>query len=217
MNWNQLTVLQVQQIDKIRRTATKEDIEADVNTRLLSVITGKSETEIDSMKLLEYRELCKQLDFLDTEITGRPVRFISIGKKRYRCIYHVERMPFARYIEGKHFSGDIIGNLHKIAASITIPQKRTLFGYRDKKYNAADHIEYANDMLQARFVDIYHSCIFFYHVYRNWIGVSVDYLTSQAASKEMSKVEAAKSVSDLCDSLDGFIPPKLLPNLRAYR
>lgn len=222
MNWHSLSVQQVQSIEAIRKGVKKEDIAADVDTRLLAVIMNKTEDEIDSLPLEKYRDLRGQLSFLETEPEdSQPVEWFQIGKKRYRCIYQIEKMPAARYIEGKTFNENFTDNLHKIAASMVMPQKKTIFGWRDRKYNAADHILYANDLLQAPFMQIRASCLFFYHVYINWIIVMWDYLAEEQCKKGVSKEEAERTLTNLISTLAGSIPPKLLPistilNLRKH-
>ena len=215
MNWHTLTVRQAQDVERIRRAAKDED-GLDSETKLLAAITGRKQSEIDSLPWAEYVQLRKQLDFMENPIEGNPAKFIKVNGKRYRCIYDISKMPFARYIEGKQFNQDFIMNLHKIAASMVIPQRKTFLGWRDKDYNALDHAEYAKDMLDAPFLTVYNSCVFFYHVYRNWMEVSKGYLISEAA-KKMSLEEAAKSVNALIITMDGNIPPRLLPTTTISR
>jgi hypothetical protein len=213
MNWTTITVQQFQQIDLVRKEAKSDDLVADINTRLLAIILNRTEDDIDSLPLVEYRELCKQLEFLETDIPETdPVKYLNIGGNRYRMIYDVQQMPFARYIESKAFAGDFVANLHKIAASMVIPQKRNYFRrWKDAGYNAAHHINYANDLQKAPFIAIYNSAVFFYHVYRNWIEVSKDYLIVQIQKAGKSLAEAERQVEDLCSSLDGSIAVRLLP------
>ena len=124
-------------------------------------------------------------------------------------------MPFARYIESKVFSDDLYGNLHKLAATMVIPQKRSRFGiWFDEKYDASKHEKYADDMLTARFIDVYHSLVFFYQVYRNWIEVSQDYLVKKMMAAGMQEAQAKEVVQNLCSILDGNIQPNLLPTMK---
>jgi hypothetical protein len=217
MNWQQLTVRQAQQIDKIRRSIKNDETGLDVESRLLSIILNVPQSVIDSMPWGEYVSKRNSLSFIEKEIEGHPQRFIKVTGKRYRCIYDIRQMPFARYIEGKTFGQDFIGNLHKLAASMVIPQKRTLFGWKDDKYDSSKHEQYANDLLDAPYTFVYNSCVFFYQVYRNWIEVSLDYLIREGVSKGMSREQSEKSVNDLCTYLDGNLPPNLLPTSTILR
>jgi hypothetical protein len=180
--------------------------------RLISILYKITENEVDNLSLMTYLKYKDSLSFLSTEITGKPVRFIKVNKKRYRCVYDVRNMPSGRYIESKVFSKDFGNNLHKISASMVIPQKRNFFGFwRDDKWDASKHEEYANDLLEANFAQVYHSIVFFYQVYRNWMEVSKDYLIQKMVQAGMSNLEARKEVVNLLSILDGSIVPKLLP------
>jgi hypothetical protein len=175
-----------------------------------------TEMQIDSLPLTEYKELSKTIAFLNEPIEGTPKKHISISyNKRYRINYDISKMPFARYIESKVFSEDLYGNLHKLAATMVIPQERKTFGiWGDKPYDASKHEEYSNDMLTAKFVDVYHSLVFFYQVYRNWIEVSKDYLEKKMVGAGMNQEQAKEVVQSLCIILDGNIAPNLLPSTK---
>ena len=215
MKWNNLTLWQYQQLMPIITNPNKDWTELDKEVKLLSVITGLTEYQIDSLTIEDLKELRKNLAFLDEPIEGKPVDFIVINGRRYRMNYDIKNMPAARYIESKVFSKDTLANLHKIAASMVIPQKKTWFGkWVDDKYDASKHEQYAQDMQEANFIHIYHSLVFFYQVYRNWIEVSRDYMIQEMKTTGMTTEEAEALVHLLCESMVGIIPPNLLPNTK---
>lgn len=205
--WNKITIQQAQEIDKLRRNITKEYTAADVDTELLAIIRGVSVDTIDSMKWVDFVEARKELVFLENEPKAKPIQFIKVNGKRYRFVYDIRQMPFARYIEGKTFAQDFVQNLHKIAATMVMPQVRTWIGWKDGKYDATKHEQYAADMLQAPYEAIYASAVFFCNLFKNWIIVSKDSMINQLVSKGMEKVEAEKQVNVLCESLDGITRP----------
>jgi hypothetical protein len=124
-------------------------------------------------------------------------------------------MPFGRYVESKAFVGDIYGNLHKLGATMVMPQKRNWLGlWVDDKYDAAKHEDYADDILQANFQDVYFSLVFFYQVFRNWIEVTRDYLVTKMMMTGQTKEQCNQVVADLCNILDGIIQPNLLPTTK---
>jgi hypothetical protein len=204
--WNKITVKQAQEIDKLRRNINKEYTEADVDTELLAIIRNTTIQAIDSMKWVDFVEARKELVFLENEPKAKPIKHIKVGKRRYRMVYDIRQMPFARYIEGKTFAQDFVQNLHKIAATMIMPQRRTCIRWVDDKYDAAKHDVYANDMLQAPYEVIYASAVFFCNLFKNWIIVSKDYMINELVSKGMTNEEAVKQVNDLCRYLDGIIP-----------
>ena len=215
MKWNELTLWQYQQIMPIITNPDKDWTELDKEVKLLCIITGMTEQQIDSLSIEDLKELRKELSFLDEPIEGKPVDFIVINGRRYRMNYDIKNMPAARYIESKVFSKDTLANLHKIAASMVIPQKKQWFGkWVDDKYDASKHEEYASDMQEANFIHIYHSLVFFYQVYRNWIEVSRDYMIQEMKTAGMTTEQAEQVVQLLCESTGGIIPPNLLPNTK---
>jgi len=207
MSWDKINVFQYQQLVP----ALGIQDATDQNMRLIAILNGWTENEVDSLSVEEYANEKAKIGFLSESIEGKPVKYIKVNGKRYKCVYDVRKLPSGRYIESKVFSQDLVGNLHKLAASMVIPMKKTIFGWREDKYDASRHEEYSNDMLEARFVDVYHSIVFFYQVYRNWMEITKDYLIQKILEMGKSHSEAEKEVANLLNTLDGSIAPKLLP------
>jgi hypothetical protein len=215
MKWNNLTLWQYQQLMPILTNPEKDWTELDKEVKQLAVISGLTEYQIDSLSIETLKEMRQDLAFLDEPIEGKPVDFIVVNGRRYRMNYDIKNMPAARYIESKVFSKDTLGNLHKIAASMVMPQKKTWFGkWVDDKYDASKHEDYAADMQEANFIHVYHSLVFFYQVYRNWIEVSRDYMKAEMMKAGMTATQADSVVLLLCESTGGIIPPSLLPNTK---
>ena len=212
MTWNELTVWQYQQIYPIVTKPEKDWTTLDVESKLVGIIFNLTDTQVDSLSIGQFNNLKATLGFLDDKIEGKPVKYTEVNGKRYRFIYDVQQIKAARYIETKVFSTDLVGNLHKLAASMVMPQKKTWYGkWVDDKYDASKHSEYAEDLQGAKFMHIYQSVVFFYQVYRNWIEVSQGYLIQEMIAKGMDTETALKVVQTLCATLDGNIVPNLLP------
>jgi hypothetical protein len=213
--WEKISVWQYQQIYTAINSKDKDATDLDLEVKLVGIVNNMTEMQIDSLPLNEYKELSKSITFLNEPIKGTPKKHITISSsRRYRINYDISKMPFARYIESKVFSEDLYGNLHKLAATMVVPQKRKLGFWVDQRYDASKHQEYSNDMLEAKFVDVYHSLVFFYQVYRNWIEVSQDYLVSKLKEVGMKEDKAKEVAVNLCSILDGNIPPNLLPSTK---
>ena len=213
MKWNNISVWQYQNI--VKTLANKQEDEIEKSFKLIGIVYNMTENQVDSLTQAEYKEKLKQCDFLNSMPEGKPVQIIKVNGKRYRPIYDVTKMPFGRYVESKAFVGDIYGNLHKLGATMVMPQKRNLLGlWVDDKYDAGKHEEYAEDMLQANFQDVYFSLVFFYQVFRNWIEVTRDYLVAKMMITGQTKEECSQVVADLCSILDGIIQPNLLPTTK---
>ena len=212
MTWNELTVWQYQQIYPIVTKPEKDWTNLDVESKLVGIIYNLTDTQVDSLSISQFNNLRGTLNFLDDKIEGKAVKYTEVNGKRYRFVYDVQQIKAARYIESKVFSTDIVGNLHKLAASMVMPQRKTWYGkWVDVEYDAAKHSQYAEDLQGAKFIHVYQSVVFFYQVYRNWIEISKGYLVNQMMDKGMDTQMALKAVQTLCEILDGSIAPNLLP------
>lgn len=207
MNWSDLNLFQYQQL--VKALSIEDDI--DKTVKLVSIVTGKTENEVLSMSISDFNKEKEKLNFLSEDIQGKPVKYIKVNGKKYKCIYDVRNIPAARYVESKVFGADLINNIHKMAATMVMPMKKTIFGWKVDKYDAAKHEEYAQDMLEARFVDVYHSAVFFLSVYLNWIKVSEDYLKEELTKMKIPLGEA-EAVQDFLKYMDGTIQYMRLPN-----
>lgn len=213
--WNKITVWQYQQIYTALNSKEKDATDLDLEVKLVGIVNNMTEMQVDSLALNEYKELSKSITFLNEPILGTRKKHIAISiNRRYKINYDISKMPFARYIESKVFSEDLYGNLHKLAATMVIPQKRKFGFWFDQPYDASRHQEYSNDMLEAKFIDVYHSLVFFYQLYRNWIEVLQDYLVNKMVETGMNQNKAKEAVVSLCTILDGNIPPNLLPSTK---
>lgn len=206
MTWKDVNVFQWQQIVNLF-TKEKDLTELDLAVKSVAIVKNMTEHQIDSMPIGELNPLLKSIAFIHEEIKPSPVKYIQVGKKRYKCIYDIRKMPAARYIESKYFSQDVNGNLHRIGACMVMPMKKTLFGWKVDKYDASKHEEYAQDLLESPITAVLGSVVFFCLVYRNWIKASKDYLVSEMMSKSLTKYQAEVLYQTLCETLDGFIKP----------
>jgi hypothetical protein len=213
MKWNNISVWQYQNI--VKTLANKQDDELEKSFKLIGIVYNMTENQVDSLTQAEYKAKLKECDFLNSLPEGKPVKIIKVNGRRYRPIYDINKMPFGRYVESKAFVGDIYGNLHKLGATMVMPQKKNWLGlWVDDKYDAAKHEDYADDILQANFQDVYFSLVFFYQVFRNWIEVTKDYLVAKMITTGQTKEQCSQVVADLCSILDGIIQPNLLPTTK---
>jgi len=213
MRWNDITVWQYQNIVKALSDKSLDDI--DKSFKLIGLVYNMTDNQVDSLLQEDYKAKIKDLEFLNQLPEGKPVKIIKVNGKRYRPIYNITKMPFGRYVETKAFVGDIYANLHKLGATMVMPQKRTWYGrWVDDKYDAGMHEDYAEDMLAANFTDVYFSLVFFYQVYRNWIEVTKDYLVTKMMMTGQTMEQCNQVVTNLCSILDGIIQPNLLPTTK---
>jgi hypothetical protein len=208
MNWKDISVFQYQQIVDL----LQKKVDEDTSYKLIGIVYKLTNAQVDSLSIGDYQNKVKEIQFIFTDIEGDPVNYINVNGRKYRFVYDVRKIPTARYIETKVFGEDLVNNLHKIFASMVMPMKKSLIGWKDDVYDAMKHEEYANDILEASIQDVYPSMLFFYHVYRNWMEVSQDYLIKQIEKKGVP--QAKRVVQGLLKSMDGSIAPRLLPTTK---
>jgi len=199
MNWNNISVKQYQEIYPIVIDEKWTDL--DKLVKIICIITGKTEDEIDSWKLSDINDY---RFVFEMDIPEKPRRRIKANGKWYRFEYRIQNMPAARYIEGKTFASDgLIENMHRLMASCVIPQKKIGFLYFDKKYQASKHEEYANDILHAPVQFVYSACLFFCKVLNEWMKVTLSYLEKES-SKNLNQEQRAELSKSLQSISDGF-------------
>ena len=213
MNWSHVTVFQYQQINELYANS-KDLTDLDISVKVASILTNQTENQIDSLPVKELGPLLESIAFINEDIKPEAVKVLKINGRRYKCVYDVRNIPASRYIESKHFSSDVMGNLHKIMACMVIPQKKVFLGWVDDKYDAGKHSDYAQDMLEASIVSVLGSVVFFYQVYKLWIKNSRDYMVNQMMEQGVEKMKAEEVHQVLCTIMDGFTKPNWLPTLK---
>lgn len=214
MNWKDVTIWQWQQMQNLL-AKSKDYTELDIAVKSLAILTNQTESQIDSLTIKQLGVELEKIKFItDTAPTPRTVDFIKVGKKRYRCIYDVRKLPYSRYLETKFFTTDVTMNLHKIAASMIMPMKLTWRGWRVAKYDASKHDEYAQDLLGASFEEVYGSVVFFCQVFSDSIKSLADYFKEEMMKAGMTTAEAETTVAALCESMDGFTRLPLSPTTK---
>jgi 2',3'-cyclic-nucleotide 2'-phosphodiesterase (5'-nucleotidase family) len=179
MTWKDVSVWQMQQIANVL-AKTKDETELDISVKVLGILTNRTESQIDSLLLEDLRAGLNSIKFIHKEQpVPNTLKYIDVNGRRYKCIYDIKKLPYARYMETKHFGNDVMNNLHKIGASMVMPMKKTWLGWKVDKYDASKHEEYANDILEAKYESVYGSVVFFCQVYIHSISNLGDYLKNK--------------------------------------
>ena len=97
---------------------------------------------------------------------------------------------------------------------MVMPMKLTWRGWREAKYDASKHDEYAQDLLGAPFEQVYGSVVFFCQVFSDSIRNLADYFKEEMMKQGMTTEEAEITVQTLCESMDGFIRLPLSQNMK---
>jgi hypothetical protein len=188
--------------------------EAEKSALLVQEFTGMSEEQVNKMPLKKFNSLCKTINTkfekygkeLDEK---KPSKYIAVKGRLYLIEYDLAKPPMnaGRYVELATYSDDIIGNLHKIMATMCTPLKFTFKGLKRKEKN---HKQVANDMLDVDFEVAYHSAVFFYAVFSKSIQASATYFKTIAT--DSAKVDVV--MKNLAEFTDGFITAKWYRNLK---
>ena len=205
MTWKDVSVWQwIQLQNLLQKTEGLTDL--DVAVKSLAILTNQTESQIDSLSVKDLNKQLLEIKFITNTLPEpKPVDFIKTPRRRYRCIYDVRNIPYARYLETKFFGSDVANNIHKIGASMVMPMKRTWRGWKVAKYDSAKHEEYAEDLLEAPFEQVYGSMVFFCQVFSDSIRSLAGYFRMESMKAGMTEDQAQVMVQALCDALDGSI------------
>jgi len=179
--WDKLTVGQFITLYDIEVNANLNIIEK--QQKMLAVIEGKNERDYDDYK---YRDLIKEygekLSFFDNLPETKPVDFLQVGDNQYKFCYEVNEITAGQYIDILAFSGEIM-QLNKIAACFFLPMK----GKRYQGYGVVPHDRVADDLLGAKFLEVYGCMLFFCQLFNELISSTI---TSSIQNKELAEKAA---------------------------
>lgn len=176
--WDKLTVGQFISLYDIEVNANLNIIEK--QQKMLSIVEGKPESYYDNFK---YRDLIteygEKLSFFDNIPETKPVDFLQVGDKRYKFVHELHEITAGQYIDILAFSGEIM-QLNKIAACFFLPME----GKRYQPYGKIPHDVVADELLDAKFLDVYGCMLFFCQLFNELIA---DTITSSMINQELAK------------------------------
>lgn len=209
--------LTIEKFQELYQISSMEMDDLDKSILLVQVLTGKSKDEVEALPLAKFNKLCLKItnafEGLNKKMNAdKPKQIVKVNGNWYFLNYEITKKPMTagRYVETATFSSDIIGNLHKIMATMANPMEWTWKGLRLKKYDALDHERISNDMLQMDFSVAYHSALFFYALFSKSMKASSTYFQSLSQKKEETK----NLMEDLSRVMDGFITANWYKNLK---
>ena len=135
-----MTIKKFQDLFKISITNLDE---IDKSVLLVQTFTGKSEFEINKMSVKKFNRLCANINksfnkLSNNMLAEKPKNLIKANGKWYWLNLEINELTAGRYVETATFGNDIIGNLHKLMATICIPMKWSWKGLVFDKYDAKD-------------------------------------------------------------------------------
>lgn len=188
--WDKLTVGNFISLYDIEINANLNIIEK--QQKMLSIVEGKPESFYDSFK---YRDLIteygEKLSFFENIPETKPVDFLQVGDKRYKFVHELNEITAGQYIDILAFSGEIM-QLNKIAACFFLPME----GKRYLPYGKIPHDVVADDLLDAKFLEVYGCMLFFCQLFNE--------LISNTITSSMMNPQLAQKVVDLWQGGGGY-------------
>jgi len=176
--WDKLTVGQFISLYDIETNANLNIIEK--QQKMLAIVEGKSEEHYDTYK---YRDLmhtyAEKLDFFNNIPQTKPVDYLQVGENRYKFCHELHEITAGQYIDILAFSGEIM-QLNKIAACFFLPMD----GKRYQPYGKIPHDVVADDLLDAKFLEVYGCMLFFCQLFNELISSTI---TSSMINRALGK------------------------------
>lgn len=201
VSWSSITLGQYQGVYKIMKSDMEE---LDKQLNITALLLNKTPYEIENLSVSDFNKTAKELAFVFTEKIPviQAKKIIKTAKNRYAINYDVSKYSVRQYVETKHFlTSDFIDNIHLILASNVEKVKYKVF---KSKNSGEDHRKVAEDLLNAKFIDVYHSTLFFCQLLKASINGIADYLEKMTSMR--LKNERILVSTLLRKSMDGFIP-----------
>jgi hypothetical protein len=176
--WNELSVGQFISLYDIEQNQQLNIVEK--QQKMLSVLEGKTEEDYDNIK---YRELVQQfhskLSFFNEIPESKPVDYLQTKLRRYKFCFELSEITAGQYIDINNFSSNLM-QLNKIAACFFLPME----GDKYMEYGKIPHDIVAEDLLDAKFIEVYGCMVFFYQLFKELISDIITYSTIPVESKE---------------------------------
>ena len=206
----------IEKFQELYDISQREGTELEKSTLLVQCLTGKTEEEVNKMPVFKFNKLCRKINSAFTQFTTsmdlkKPKNIVKANGRYYWLNYEMAKPPMnaGKYIEIATFSSDIIGNLHRIMATISTPMHFSWKGLVLTE-GEKDHEKISEDMLHLDFGIAYHSCLFFYAVSSKSIQNSSTYFKSISTNK----IQMEEVLTNLSEVLDGYITAKWYRNLK---
>lgn len=207
-----VTIQTFQQLNNIAQSDLEE---VDKAIEFVRIFSGKTNAEIEKMKVNKFNRLCKKvLDIFEKSMqnvnNSKPSNWMWVNGKLFYINYNIAEISANKYVETAIFSQNLIENLHKVMASMVNETKWTIKGIKIKPYDPSKHERVSNIMLNADFKHCYNVAVFFYQLLRNSIVSLKPFMEAEAESPE----KVAEALTDFTEIMDGLPMPKWCQNLK---
>jgi hypothetical protein len=176
--WNELSVGQFISLYDIEQNQQLNIVEK--QQKMLSVIEGVEEEVYDYIKYRDLIQLYKEkIAFFNTIPESKPVDYLQTKLRRYKFCFELTEITAGQYIDITNFGGNLM-QLHKIAACFFLPME----GDKYMEYGKIPHDAVADDLLDAKFIEVYGCMVFFYQLFKELISNTIISSTINQETKE---------------------------------
>jgi hypothetical protein len=215
LTWEDVTVQQFIDIQKLAREKNMDEME--MSEKAIAIMYDMTERQVEELPLHEFNSKSREIAFvLDKQkIEGKPRRVIQANGNKYAIEYDPSKLKHRQYVEIMTWSGaSMHDNIYLIMASLVQPVNRI---GRRLKNKAEEHPKIAEDMLQAKIVDVYHTCVFFCRLYINLMKDMRDSLVAQMVMQGATKEQAMVLYDTSLNAMAGFITPEKSQHSKVFQ
>lgn len=190
LSWENITLEKFLEIQAI-----KELDPINITAQIIKILFNIEHPE--ELQYTEFLKYSEDLKFLNKEIKRVPLKdTYQINNTTYRLENNVMTFMTQQVIDWRNYSKEE-NNLHKLLSVVLVP--------KDHKYNDGYNIEKVqNDMLDLDMSTVISLMDFFQKCWRQFIKVSVTYLTDQLETMNLPE-EKKKEIQQKVDLLQNMI------------
>ena len=189
--WDKLTVGQFISLYDIEANSNLNIIEK--QQKMLAIVEGKDEEYYDDFKYRDLmHEYAEKLSFFDNIPETKPVDYLQVGENRYKFCFELHEITAGQYIDILAFSGEIM-QINKIAACFFLPMQ----GDKYQGYGVVPHDMVADDLLGAKFIEVYSCMLFFCQLFSELIATTITF--------SMENKKMAQNLVDLWEGGGGYL------------
>jgi len=189
--WDKLTVGQFISLYDIEANSNLNIIEK--QQKMLAIVEGKDEEYYDDFKYRDLmHEYAEKLSFFDNIPDTKPVDYLQVGDNRYKFCFELHEITAGQYIDILAFSGEIM-QINKIAACFFLPMQ----GDKYQGYGVVPHDMVADDLLGAKFIEVYSCMLFFCQLFSELIATTITF--------SMENKKMAQNLVDLWQGGGGYL------------
>jgi hypothetical protein len=189
--WDKLTVGQFISLYDIEANSNLNIIEK--QQKMLAIVDGKDEEYYDDFKYRDLmHEYAEKLSFFDNIPETKPVDYLQVGDNRYKFCFELHEITAGQYIDILAFSGEIM-QINKIAACFFLPMQ----GDKYQGYGVVPHDMVADDLLGAKFIEVYSCMLFFCQLFSELIATTITF--------SMENKKMAQNLVDLWEGGGGYL------------